>query len=114
MDSHLLHQRREAGRDDTRVMVIYLDDYHVRRGNGLRAKAQLAEFVRQLAPNDLVAISVLLTPVTAVTFSRNHEGTAQAIMNFEGRKDHYTPGATPTKSATRCSRPRSWRRCATT
>ena len=32
-----------------------------------------------------------LTPVTAITFSRNHEGTAQAIMNFEGRKYDYTP-----------------------
>ncbi|HET9372491.1 MAG TPA: VWA domain-containing protein, partial [Vicinamibacterales bacterium] len=84
-------QRREAGRDDTRVLVIYLDDYHVRRGNGLRVKEQLAEFVRQLAPNDLVALMYPLTPVTAITFSRNHEGTAQAIMNFEGRKYDYTP-----------------------
>ena len=84
-------QRREAGRDDTRVMVIYLDDYHVRRGNGLRVREQLAEFVRQLPENDLVALMYPLTPVTAITFSRNHDGTAQAIMNFEGRKYDYTP-----------------------
>ena len=32
---------REAARDDTRLIVIFLDDYHTRRGNGLRVREQL-------------------------------------------------------------------------
>ena len=34
---------REAGRTDTRVFVIFFDDYHVRWENGVRAGQQLAE-----------------------------------------------------------------------
>lgn len=84
-------QRREAGRDDTRVIVIFLDDYHVRRGNAMRVREQLATFVSRLSPNDMVAIVYPLTPVVAMTFSRNHDGTAAALMQFDGRKYDYTP-----------------------
>src|SRR5688572_15617046 len=31
-------QQREAARDDTRVFVIFLDDYHVRLGNSMRIR----------------------------------------------------------------------------
>ena len=84
-------QRREAARDDTRLLVILLDDYHVRRGNSLRIREQLAFFVRQLQPNDLVAVTYPLAATTGLTFSRNHDATARAIMAFEGRKYDYTP-----------------------
>jgi len=84
-------QRREAARDDTRLLVILLDDYHVRRGNGLRVREQLADFVLGLAPNDLVALAYPLSAGAGLTFSRNHENTALMLMGFEGRKYDYTP-----------------------
>ena len=87
----LSDQRREASRDDTRLMVIFLDDYHVRLGNSMRIREQLAAFVSQLTPHDLVALMYPLTQASALTFSRNHDGTAAALLNFQGRKYDYTP-----------------------
>jgi len=84
-------QQREAANDQNRLFAIFLDDYHVRRTNSLRAREQLSRFVSQLSPRDLVAVSYPLTPAGALTFSRNHDGTAAAIANFEGRKYDYTP-----------------------
>jgi VWFA-related protein len=84
-------QRREAARDDTRVLVILLDDYHVRRGNSLRVREQLAEFISRLSSNDLVAITYPLASTAGLTFSRNHDAMARAAMDFEGRKYDYTP-----------------------
>ncbi len=84
-------QQREAANDQNRLFAIFLDDYHVRRTNSLRAREQLSRFVSELSPRDLVAVSYPLTPAGALTFSRNHGGTAAAIANFEGRKYDYTP-----------------------
>ncbi len=84
-------QAREAADDRNRVFIIFLDDYHVRQSNSMRVREQLARFVSNLGPRDLVAILYPLTPVAAATFSRNHAGTASAIMNFWGRKYDYTP-----------------------
>lgn len=84
-------QAREAARDDVRIFVIFLDDYHVRRGNSLRIRDQLARFTDQLGPRDLVAIMYPLTPIAAITFTQSPASTAQALMNFEGRKYDYTP-----------------------
>jgi VWFA-related protein len=83
--------QREAARDDTRILAIFLDDYHVRRGNAMRIREELARFVSQLSSHDLVAIVYPLTPVGGITLSRNHDGTAAALMSFDGRKFDYTP-----------------------
>jgi VWFA-related protein len=84
-------QQREVVNDQNRLFAIFLDDYHVRRTNSLRVRESLGRFVSQLSPRDLVAVSYPLTPAGALTFSRNHDGTAAAIANFEGRKYDYTP-----------------------
>lgn len=83
--------RKETENPENRLVVIFLDDYHVRQGNAMAVRPQLARFVRQLGPRDLVAVIYPLTPISALTFSRNHDGTAGAMMNFEGRKYDYTP-----------------------
>jgi VWFA-related protein len=83
--------RKETENPENRLLVIFLDDYHVRQGNAMAMRPQLARFVNQLGPRDLVAVIYPLTPISALTFSRNHEGTAGAMMNFEGRKYDYTP-----------------------
>jgi len=85
-------EEREAARDDTRVFVIFLDDYHTRLGSSLAVKQPLSEFIQnQLRPLDLVAIMYPLTPVTDVDFTRNHERIIGAIQKFEGRKYRYEP-----------------------
>ena len=85
-------EEREAARDDTRVFVIFLDDYHTRLGSSLAVRQPLTEFIQnQLKPLDLVAIMYPLTPVTDVDFTRNHERIMGAIQKFEGRKYRYEP-----------------------
>jgi len=84
-------QERETARDDVRVIVILLDDYHVERMNSLAVRDRLAAFVRQINPRDLVAIMYPLTPVTGLTFSRNREEQARVIAQFTGRKHDYFP-----------------------
>ena len=85
-------EEREARRDDTRVFVIFLDDYHTRLGSSLAVRQPLSEFIQnQLRPLDMVAVMYPLTPVTDIDFTRNHEKIINAIQHFEGRKYRYEP-----------------------
>ena len=82
----------EARKPDVRLFVIFLDDYHVRRGNDLVVRKPLIDFINnQLGPEDMVAIMYPLTPVTALSFTRDRESLVSAIGKFEGRKGVYEP-----------------------
>ena len=62
-----------ANREDVRVFVFFLDDYHVRRANSMTVRDPLTRFVQnQLRPNDIVALMYPLSPVTDLSFTRNH------------------------------------------
>ena len=83
-------EEREAARADTRIFVIFFDDYHVRWENGVRAGRQVARFLREnLLPTDLVGIMYPLTPIDDVRLTRNHEAVAEAAENFYGVKYDY-------------------------
>mgnify|MGYP001250373583 CR=1 FL=1 len=85
-------EEREAAREDSRIFVFFLDDYHVRDVNAMRMTAPLVEFVEtQLAVTDLVAIMYPLTPVSEMRLTRNHEQIIRALQAFEGRKYDYDP-----------------------
>jgi VWFA-related protein len=84
-------EARELARDDTRLIVIFLDDYHVRRINSMRVRDQLATFVSQLSPHDLVAVMYPLTPPDGLTFTYDDAAVATAVSKFVGRKYDYTP-----------------------
>ena len=85
-------EEREAARPDVRLFVLLLDDYHVRRGNDMVVRKPLMDFVNnQLGPQDMVAVMYPTTPVTAMTFTRNHDSLIEAINHFEGRKGMYEP-----------------------
>lgn len=85
-------EESEAARDDVRVFVILLDDYHVRATNAMRMRDILTRFIQtQLRPMDLVALMYPLTPVTALDFTRNFDSVATAVQRFEGRKYDYRP-----------------------
>ena len=87
----LADHERETADPENRLIVIFLDDYHVRKGNAMVIRQTLARWVGQLGPRDLVAVLYPLTTTSALTFSRNHDGTAMAMMRFEGRKYDYNP-----------------------
>lgn len=81
--------QRETANPENRLFIIFLDDYHTRLSNSLHIRQQLANFVHSLTSRDLVAVLLPLTSIGAATFSRDHDGTAQTIMNFKGRKYNY-------------------------
>ncbi len=97
-------QARETARDDVRVIVLFLDDYHTRLGNSMAVREKLARFVRDLNPRDLVAVMTPLLSTAGVTFSRNHDATARQILAFQGRKFDYTP-KNPAEEAYRYMQP---------
>jgi len=85
-------QESEAARDDVRLFVIFLDDYHVRRGNAMRVREPLVQFVKtQLGPLDMVALMYPLMSVQQLTFTRDLDGVVSALRLFEGRKYDYRP-----------------------
>jgi VWFA-related protein len=85
-------EETEAARDDVRVFAILLDDYHVRRANSVSVREPLTKFIQtQLRPNDMVAVMYPLTPITDLSFTRDHEKIIGAINAFEGRKYDYRP-----------------------
>jgi len=88
----LFDEESEAQRPDVRLFAFFLDDYHVRRGNAMRSRIDMADFVRRtISPQDMVGIMYPLTPTTDVVMGRNHEALARAIEAFDGRKYDYQP-----------------------
>ena len=88
----LFDEESEAQRPDVRLFAFFLDDYHVRRGNAMRSRIDLADFVRRMiAPQDMVGLMYPLTPTTDVVMGRNHEVLARALEQFDGRKYDYVP-----------------------
>jgi len=86
----IFEEQREAQRPDVRLFIIFLDDYHVRRGNDMVVRKPLIDFIQnQLAPADMGAIMYPLTPITGLTFTRNRASLISAIENFEGRRFDY-------------------------
>ena len=83
-------QQLAASRPDIRVFVIFLDDYHVREGNSIRARRMLIDFIENdLISTDLVGVMYPLMPVSEVRLTRNHEAVINAIRQFEGVKYEY-------------------------
>ena len=83
-------QQLAASRPDVRVFVIFLDDYHVREGNSIRAGRMLIDFIENdLIPTDLVGVMYPLMPVSEVLLTRNHEAVINAIRQFRGVKYDY-------------------------
>jgi VWFA-related protein len=81
-----------ASQEDARIIAIFLDDYHVRRMNSLKARQSLADFISsRLLPSDILALMYPLTPLSEVRLTRDHESVLSAISRFEGVKYDYRP-----------------------
>jgi VWFA-related protein len=82
----------EAARDDVRIFVFFMDDYHVRRANSISVRPTLQRFIQQqLRPTDMIGIMYPLMPISDLLLTRDHNKIANAINTFEGRKFDYTP-----------------------
>ncbi len=89
---NVIDEQMEAARDDARLFAIFLDDYHVRLENSMRAREVIAQFVEnQLQPADMAGVMYPLWSITDVLLGRNRKELASAIRGFTGRKYDYTP-----------------------
>jgi VWFA-related protein len=85
-------EETELAREDTRLFVIFYDDYHVRRGSALAAKEPIIRFIRNnLGAMDIVGVMYPLTPYSTIGYTRNHEGLIREVERWDGRKHDYTP-----------------------
>ncbi|MPY86681.1 MAG: VWA domain-containing protein [Luteitalea sp.] len=85
-------EEAEAARDDVRLMVIFLDDYHVRRGADLFVRRVLADWVENhLGTLDMVAVMTPLSSLSEVKFTRNRRLVSAGMRKFLGRKGDYFP-----------------------
>ena len=87
---------QEVGNRNSRLIVIFLDDYHIRPTTKeldyqaeRQVRIQLSQYLRELDPRDLVALMYPLTPVSGLSFSRDHEADARIVEKFEGREGDY-------------------------
>lgn len=87
------HGLAEAARDDVRVFVIFLDDYHIDREPAVTVplRQNLTTFILRFQPTDLIAIVDPLTPADAITFTRSLTDLTTIIRRFEGRHNEIFP-----------------------
>lgn len=87
---------RGAKEPGTRIIGIYLDEFHVEGGvSSDRVRQALTRFVdEELRPADLVVVMKPLDSVTDIRFTRDREAARKVIASFEGRKGDYTPRTT--------------------
>jgi VWFA-related protein len=87
------HALAEAAREDVRLFVIFLDDYHIDRlpSITLPLRRELTAFITHFQPTDLVAIVDPLTPVSALTFTRSQADLTEIVRKFEGRHNEIFP-----------------------
>lgn len=87
------HAKVEAARDDVRLFVLFLDDYHVDKHPQVMIplRRTLKAFVEKLGPYDLVAVMDPLTPLTHLEFTRNRSALMEKVQKFEGRRGELFP-----------------------
>jgi hypothetical protein len=82
------------GSGENRVFIIFLDDYHT-RASTLFIRKELAKWVSNRRRAIWSRCCTPLDTAIAATFSRDHDGTAMALMNFQGRKYSTVTGVGP-------------------
>ena len=85
-------ERQAASRDESRLVAIFLDEYHVDGANADRVREAMHRFVdRELGPRDLLAVMKPLDSLFAIQLTRDRAAARAAIDSFAGRKADYTP-----------------------
>jgi VWFA-related protein len=82
------HAAAEAARDDVRLLVIFLDDYHLPNDplENVRIRRMLRDFVNaEIRPTDLVAVMNPLTPMSDLKLTRSMQVILDRIQSFQGR-----------------------------
>jgi VWFA-related protein len=86
-------EERAAREPGTRVIALYLDEFHVSAGaSSERVRDAVSRFItEQLRPNDLLIVLKPLDHLTTIRFTRDRDAARKIVESFSGRKDDYTP-----------------------
>jgi VWFA-related protein len=87
------HAAAEAAKEDVRLFVLFLDDYHVDKAPQVMIplRRTLKAFVDKLGPYDLVAVMDPLTPLSHLEFTRDRNRVMEIVQKFEGRRGELFP-----------------------
>ena len=87
------HAASEAARDDVRLFLIFWDEYHIgQMASATRARTALMAFVRAaFGPTDIVGVMDPLTPIDALTFTRDRLELFERARKLIGRSGVYVP-----------------------
>jgi VWFA-related protein len=88
------HARQEAARDDVRLLVIFIDDYHLRAGplEDVRLRRDLGHFVQtEMRPRDLSAVMGPLTPISDLRLTRDTSVLLDYVNHVQGRLGGFIP-----------------------
>ena len=82
---NVIEEQTEAARDDVRLFAVFLDDYHVRLENSMRAREPIARFIEEpLQAADMAGIMYPLWSINDVMLTRNRKDVAGAIRGVPG------------------------------
>jgi VWFA-related protein len=86
-------ERLAAKEPGTRLVAIYLDEYHVSAGPSTeRVRVAVSRFIdEQIRPGDLLAVMKPLDHLTEIRFTRDRDAARQSVSSFSGRRNDYTP-----------------------
>jgi VWFA-related protein len=87
------HAASEAARDNVRLFLIFWDEYHIGQlASATRARNALIQFVRTaFGPTDIVGFMDPLTPIDALTFTRDRLELFERVRKLVGRSGVYVP-----------------------
>ncbi len=96
------HARQEAAREDVRLLVIFLDDYHLKFGAiaDTRLRRDLVNFIQsQMRPLDLFAVMGPLTPISDLGLTRDKNALLERVNHVQGRLGGFVPPRSPVEEA---------------
>ena len=87
------HAASEAAKDNVRLFLIFWDEYHIgQMVSANRARSYLMHFVRTaFGPTDIVGFMDPLTPIDAISFTRDRLELAEHVRRLVGRSGVYVP-----------------------
>lgn len=92
------HAAQEAARDDVRLLVIFIDDYHLSHGvlADVRRRRLLRRFVlTEMKPLDLFAVMGPLTPMSHLRLTRDRQALLEEIEGTTGRRGGFVAPRSP-------------------
>jgi VWFA-related protein len=84
-------ERQAATADQSRLVAIFLDEYHVSEAQTTRVRDAIGGFVdRELAANDLLVVMKPLDSLFAIRLTRDRRAAHAVIDEFVGRRGDYS------------------------